>query len=339
MTSLQGFIAALGPGMQVATDAQGHSAHDLVRMGMPDKTARSIHQIAQHFYGPTKFTSYQRDCIKHAFERNHSVPTLEVIVRYSLRAPSLKQVWQLCKQLCRMPADTLAMEKLAKAKLKEMRDTPTRQRGITVYRRKNDLWTMAITGTQAEIADIEGALDKKRPVDSFNEIFFGHVGAEPTTAITNVVINLDELAEIIEGNGDEIKLRMTNGAVITGAEFVRRKFAEYGFVTIIHPVKGPVNLYRTERFANDKQRIMAGAENPTCPGYKCNAPADQCQIHHMQPWKYGGETNAENLTVACKFHNGWNDDDANAPPKHGRFERRNGKVVWLPPWTKRAGDP
>ncbi len=146
--------------MQVATDAQGHTAHDLVRMGMPDKTARSIHQIAQHFYGPTKFSGYQRDCIKHAFERNHSVPTLEVIVRYSLRAPSMKQVWQLCKQLCRMPADTLAMEKLAKAKLKEMRDAPTRQRGITVYRRKNDLWTMAITGTQAEIADIEGALDK-----------------------------------------------------------------------------------------------------------------------------------------------------------------------------------
>ncbi|MGV0326768.1 hypothetical protein ACUY2E_07455 [Corynebacterium confusum] len=42
--------------------------------------------------------------------------------------------------------------------------------------------------------------------------------------------------------------------------------------------------------------------------------------------------NSTNLTLLCEFHNSWNDDDP-AYPRHGRVNRRHGKVTWDPPWN------
>ncbi|UQZ28694.1 HNH endonuclease signature motif containing protein [Corynebacterium accolens] len=135
-----------------------------------------------------------------------------------------------------------------------------------------------------------------------------------------------------DSNGDVV-VQLTNGATMTGAELVRRAFTEHGYVTLIHPVEGPVNLYRTSRFASAKQRLMAAAENPVCPWPECRYPADECQVHHLNAWKNGGETNPGNLTIACPYHNGVNDDDPNAPPLRGHLARVNGTIRWLPPWA------
>lgn len=135
-----------------------------------------------------------------------------------------------------------------------------------------------------------------------------------------------------DSDGDVV-VQLTNGATMTGAELVRRAFTEHGYVTLIHPVEGPVNLYRTSRFASAKQRLMAAAENPVCPWPECRYPADECQVHHLDAWKNGGETNSRNLTIACPYHNGVNDDDPNAPPLRGHLARVNGTIRWLPPWA------
>ncbi|MDK8814181.1 HNH endonuclease signature motif containing protein [Corynebacterium sp. MSK073] len=135
-----------------------------------------------------------------------------------------------------------------------------------------------------------------------------------------------------DSDGD-IVVQLTNGATMTGAELVRRVFTEHGYVTLIHPVEGPVNLYRTSRFASAKQRLMAAAENPVCPWPECRYPADECQVHHLNAWKNGGETNPGNLTIACPYHNGVNDDDPNAPPLRGHLARVDGTIRWLPPWA------
>lgn len=135
-----------------------------------------------------------------------------------------------------------------------------------------------------------------------------------------------------DSDGDVV-VQLTNGATMTGAELVRRAFTEHGYVTLIHPVEGPVNLYRTSHFASAKQRLMAAAENPVCPWPECRYPADECQVHHLNAWKNGGETNPRNLTIACPYHNGVNDDDPNAPPLRGHLARVNGTIRWLPPWA------
>ena len=107
----------------------------------------------------------------------------------------------------------------------------------------------------------------------------------------------------------------------------------------VHPYEGAVNLYRTERMANEKQRLMAAAENPVCPWAECNYPADKCQVHHLQAWRHGGDTNMANLATCCPYHNGVNDDDPNAPPVRGRLVRRRGRVVWQPPWADTTPAP
>ena len=144
---------------------------------------------------------------------------------------------------------------------------------------------------------------------------------------------LDELDRIIDGDGEEITIQLTNGARLTGAELVARTLSERGLITLVHPFEGAVNLYRTERMANEKQRLMAAAENPVCPWPRCNYPADKCQIHHLEAWQRGGDTNMANLAACCPYHNGVNDDDPNAPPRRGRLARRRGRVVWQPPWA------
>ena len=147
-----------------------------------------------------------------------------------------------------------------------------------------------------------------------------------------MVLTLNEMVKVT--HGEDVTLQLTNGAQISGADLARRALADVGLITLIHPATGPVNLYQSRRRATWKQRQMAMAENPVCPWPDCHTPADECQVHHLTPWLLGGDTNPENLTMACKYHNGVNDDDPNAPPRRGRLERRPGEgIVWRPPWA------
>ena len=149
---------------------------------------------------------------------------------------------------------------------------------------------------------------------------------------TNVIVTLDELTEVLRDDGDDIILKMTNGATMKGKDLVTALLADAGLVTLVHPYHGPANLYRLSRLANEKQRLMAMAEMPTCAWPGCSHPADRAQVHHLKAWKFGGSTNPENLTIACPYHNGVNDDDP-SKPRRGRLERVNGKIRRIPPWA------
>jgi hypothetical protein len=35
----------------------------------------------------------------------------------------------------------------------------------------------------------------------------------------------------------------------------------------------------------------------------CEEPAESCQIDHIEPYSFGGETVVDNGRVACGFHN------------------------------------
>ncbi|MDO5669236.1 MAG: HNH endonuclease signature motif containing protein [Corynebacterium sp.] len=133
------------------------------------------------------------------------------------------------------------------------------------------------------------------------------------------------------GEGGDTVFGLSDGRTITGKEWVEKGLSELGFFGIFDLVEGGIDLYRLSRFANDKQRILAMAENLVCPNPGCTTAAADCQFHHLTAWEHEGQTNMANLSVACRVHNGRNDDDPNAPPKHGRLERREGGIVFLPP--------
>uniref|UniRef100_UPI00242F2132 HNH endonuclease signature motif containing protein n=1 Tax=Corynebacterium stationis TaxID=1705 RepID=UPI00242F2132 len=111
------------------------------------------------------------------------------------------------------------------------------------------------------------------------------------------------------------------------------------------------------RFASDKLRTLAMAENLVCPWPDCNVPADKCQVHHIDAHKHGGHTKPSNLTMLCKYHNGVNDDGDPAnpgsqkrknkrgkgkpspgKPKRGRMRRHRGKVRLHTPGGKLVGN-
>ncbi|MDO5670482.1 MAG: HNH endonuclease signature motif containing protein [Corynebacterium sp.] len=146
-----------------------------------------------------------------------------------------------------------------------------------------------------------------------------------------VLIPKNKYVEILRQEGDETIFGLSDGTTMTGAELAAQGMAEDAYFGIFSPLEGGINAYRQERFANEKQRLLLAAETLVCPTPECTTPADLSQVHHIKPWSKGGETNLPNMTIACKVHNGRNDDDPNAPPKFGRLERQPGGVVFIPP--------
>lgn len=141
-----------------------------------------------------------------------------------------------------------------------------------------------------------------------------------------VVIPLPEATKVLNRTQDETVFSCSDGVVRTSTELARHLLGPEWHFMLLHPVEGPVDLVRSQRFASEKQRIMAMAEHPSCAWPGCNIPGDDCEIHHLQAWRFGGETNTRNLATCCRFHNGWNDDDPTRPTYRGRLARIDGKV-------------
>lgn len=367
MNALETYLTALAPGMDIIAACRGLSGSELMECGAPDAIAADLLLLCESYYGRTAFSRMQRRAIADAHTNAHSIALLAGIERVVNRAPSKKQAWELRAECCAMSAEMSTIIKHARRRVREMKKS-TVSPGVRTYRRPNDYWTLAITGTSSFIADLQGAITAtdKKPLQAVEDIFFGAGSAARSTVVTNAVVPLEKFIRIRDGHGDDVQLDLTNGATMSGTEYLRRVLndagysapgpsptssgsghsdgdrnssgngdGETGYVTLVHPVEGPVNLYRTARVATDKQRMMAAAENPRCAWPGCNQPADLSQVHHLTAWSRGGETNMKNLVVCCAYHNGINDDDPNAPPRRGRLERVGGRIVWRPPVTPR----
>ena len=308
MNALETYLTALGPGMDIIAGCQGMSGSELMDRGAPDAIAADLLLLCESYFGRTKFTRLQHRAIADARRNTHSIATLAALERIVNRAPSKKQAWQLRAECCAMTGSMSHILKHARRRLREMKDD-TVTPGVRTYRRPNDYWTLAITGTSSFIADLNAALAAtgKQSLEAVEKIFFDQAAAARAEVVTNAIVPLDKFIRIRDGHGDDIELDLTNGATITGTEYLRRVLNDVGFsgdketgyVTLVHPEEGPVNLYRTARVANDKQRIMAAAENPRCAWPGCNQPADLSQVHHLKAWRNGGETNMKNLVSAA----------------------------------------
>lgn len=128
---------------------------------------------------------------------------------------------------------------------------------------------------------------------------------------------------------------------MTGAEYLNSTVATSANeleAAVFHPQHGAVNLYRTQRLANDKQRALARAVTPGCPVPGCRHAADSCEIHHITAWQHGGETNIDNLAPLCRYHNRVNDDDPQRA-RRGRVELVDAQPLWHSPRGYAAPNP
>ncbi|WP_412100297.1 HNH endonuclease signature motif containing protein [Corynebacterium aurimucosum] len=306
---------------------------ELRALGADAADAAELAGLHQVYFGPTRYTGKQRKARQAALKQRHSLGTLTLIESYASKVKKTLDAWNLRIKLAATPAHCIPT--VAAARLKELKRKRTAKPGVRITYRAEGPNTLSITDDATTIANMRAVLESTNTTDllkAANDIFFKK-GTGSTPAVhTQVIITLNELDQIINGDGDDIELNLTNGARMTGAEFLTHKFAEIGYATIVHPLDGPINTWRLSRGANLNQRLTLHAEFHTCSRPGCNKPADYCQVHHLIPWQAGGYTNIKNLTFLCAYHNGINDDDPQRPTGRGYMYRLNTGVSFIPPW-------
>lgn len=141
---------------------------------------------------------------------------------------------------------------------------------------------------------------------------------------------------------EDVLLGLSDGTTITGAEYLALHHGAELEVALFHPVEGAVDVYRGRRYANAKQRLLAKLVSPTCAWPDCKTAAEHCEAHHVTPWKHGGNTNMDNLTMLCSYHNRVNDDDPGATGGLAKRRRRAGHITLIrgrPAWQPEWGPP
>ena len=325
---------------------------ELTRLGYRDAPAWAA--MSATYYGPTRFKALQETARDAAAELSlDALMTIEKHTRKLLREAPVTP-WELRVELCSLRGTVPEIDRAAAARVRELnRQVDNAEQKAWGHRAlkggKNTdplgLRTFTVTGPERHIEAYPSQvrtharrLRRDTPQLSYEQAMFdalmastggGHPG--PVPPIPHVVVPVPDWARVLRHEGDETIFALTDGTTMTGAQLLAEVTAAHHIASLYHPVEGPVNAYRSERTASPKQRMLLAVESLLCEGPECTTPADQCEVHHLRAWKKGGETNIANLTMLCRKHNTRNDDDPDEPPRNGRFERRPGGVVFLPP--------
>ena len=349
-------------GVTILRDVYECSPHDLAGDLMPLNTARKYTRLADVLFGPADSPKVQRDSVALAEARQLSLEYLEMVNKHAKKLNTRGAAWRLRAELIAFEGTFEEVEAYAKKRVTEQGGDKPKQRGVRLGRVVDGLRTISITDTQRRITDLEKTLDagikhdEDQPrSEALLEPFWDLVEGTGTGLIkpeyrTVIAIGLEDYAKVSCGKGDEVIVALSDGTTMTGAEFINAAMegalGDKLYVGLFHPTAGPVNLYEA-RFASDKLRTLAMAENLVCPWPDCNVPADRCQVHHIDAHKHGGHTKPSNLTMLCKYHNGVNDDDgprkkrkrpSPGKPKRGRMRRHRSKVRLHTPGGKLVGN-
>ena len=341
------------------------SPHDLSDEGIEITLAKNYARLATELFSPCDSPRVQCEAIALAEERQLSANHLLMVNKHARKLKARGAAWKLRAELIAHEGSLEEVEAYAKKRVTEEGGDTKKKPGVRLGRVIDGLRTISITDTQRKITDLEKSLDAAITDDdqprseALLEPFWDLVEGNGTGLIkpeyrTVIAIGLEDYAKVSCGKGEDVVVALSDGTTMTGAEFINAAMegalGDKLYVGLFHPTAGPVNLYET-RFASDKLRTLAMAENLVCPWPDCNVPADRCQVHHIDAHKHGGHTKPSNLTMLCKYHNGVNNDDPDGQrnkrrpgkpkrgkPNRGRIRRHRGKVRLQTPGGKLVGN-
>ncbi|WP_049154772.1 HNH endonuclease signature motif containing protein [Corynebacterium aurimucosum] len=373
MNLVEAHLRSQAAGIELVAGVAGFSFEQLRAWG-PESVARSLLALFDVYFAPTSFTRKQARAVAAARANGHDLPTLLLIERFAGRLKKQREAWDLRIELCGIVGDEKAVARYARKRIRELNPPPAPKPGVTIRRGKElSKLTLTAPAALIEdlrpnideedpvgsftAAFREGRL--ARPVAQTLAVMelpeyatiLGRLGDPSTPRPDSAESNAPSSAPLSCTTASsaattpassqpaapdlgDIVIQLSNGAKITGQELIERELAEEGLVMLVDRVKGPVELHRTQRVASEKQRIMASGEQPTCAWDRCLCGADYSQIHHITEWRKGGETNPENLTPLCKYHNA-----INGLPGRGRIVRENGKIKWVPAGPRDPREP
>lgn len=141
----------------------------------------------------------------------------------------------------------------------------------------------------------------------------------PTTVIVTTT-----LAELEKGAGHAVT---AGGILIPMRDLIRLAGHAFHYLCIFDGDGIPLHLGRSKRFASPAQRIVLLAKDRGCTAPGCTASGYQCQVHHATlDWKNGGNTDIDDLTLACGPHNRLIENTGWITRK-----RSDGITEWIPP--------
>lgn len=351
MSILDEIAALRRKGLEILRAAHQADPGTLVdRAGLSRQEARTLTRTADDYLGPTRFTRRQRTVLAAAERNAHSAQTLIMINEHARRLRDASRGWALREELAALAGPHDAIRARAAARVRELNaagapapDPRPRLSRRVDHRARTMSFSLLVsmrTGASMQ-ASLEAMAARQRAEDSPRPFSAEELGAAHLALLAGdgglvepvytplIPVGLPRDVEVLEEIGDDVLLGASDGSTFTGQEFINATLSQHGYVGLYHPVTGGVNLYE-DRFANSKQRTLAEAENLICPWPGCGRPATQCQVHHITAHKNGGQTEMINLTMACRYHNGVNDDDPD-DARRGRLVRVDGHVKWQPP--------
>ena len=323
--------------------------------GLDPRRVREWEAVHRTYFGRTKWTKWQRKALDKARTSELSIDQLAFIESRLSLIDDPSTSWHTRLSLLNFRGSFDALKRRAKKLVPDPEPAPPKN-AVKFGRSRMGKRSMTVTADERLLADTEhflrDGIDSSKPAmpqmaSRFENLLRGNLegnldGNPDGASATGVphaqprplvLVGLPDFVSIVRGDGDEVVLGLTDGTTMTGAEFLNQFIATAANeleAAVFHPQQGAVNLYRTSRFANQKQRDLARAAMPTCSQPFCRHGADACEIHHITPWSRGGETNLANLAPLCSYHNRVNDDDPRRRQR-GRIEMRRGTPIWVSP--------
>ncbi len=93
------------------------------------------------------------------------------------------------------------------------------------------------------------------------------------------------------------------GGVHVPVETLRRWGCDAGILPIVLNGAGlPIDVGREQRLATPAQRWALRAIYPCCAIPGCDAPFQNCTIHHIRWWRRGGSSDLDNMVPVCSRH-------------------------------------
>ncbi len=117
------------------------------------------------------------------------------------------------------------------------------------------------------------------------------------------------------------------GTLLPVPVLIRMAAHAYNYLLIFDHAKG-CELYkgRATRLPTPAQRLVLFATERGCTHPGCDVPAYWCQVHHAaKDWAAGGQTNVDELTLAC------GPDNRLADQGWSTRKRKDGTTEWIPP--------
>ncbi|WP_141757724.1 hypothetical protein [Corynebacterium sp. HMSC071B10] len=221
---------------------------DLTALGMPNDYATNVLRLVELFFHEETHSRYQARSKRKAEENNHSVETLAVIWQASRNIEDPTKRWQFREALCGTTGDTHDVQRTARRIKKHYVPKKVPKDGVRT-RRVGDKITVSITGSPDSMQHL---------VDAFNEA--PAAGGSPTDPVdwvlhhrpsgagdltAHAVMTIDDIEHVLRGDSveDDVLVQLTDGTVLTGMEVAQLSLRDRGFITLLSPGAGPINVY------------------------------------------------------------------------------------------------